>query len=361
MNITDFDFHLPEELIAQKPEAVRDQSRLMVVNRRDRSIAHHTFAEIGRFLPPDAILIRNNASVLPARLRAHRPTGGAVECLLLQPTEDSSEWWCLARPGKKLPIGTRFSQSGAFSAEVLEVAEDGRRRVRFIPEMNESFLQMVNRTGEMPLPPYIEREGPQDPRTAEDRTRYQTIYADYNKQVAAAAPTAGLHFTPQLLEELENSGFSFADVTLHVGLGTFQPIKTSEVEQHPIHHELYEIPSTTRQLLQDSGKSQRVAIGTTAVRAIEDYFSRNPWVQSLPSASPFVADADIFIYPPRRFRGVDALVTNFHLPRSSLLCLVSAFLSPDDTSGIAWMQEIYATAIRERYRFFSYGDAMLIL
>lgn len=359
MNISAFDFELPEELIAQAPVGVRDQSRLLVVNRREHSFAHHRFGEIGRFLPAGAVLVRNNASVLPARLRAQRPSGGAVECLLLQPTADTSEWWCLVRPGRKLPPGARFAREGAFEAEVVSVAEDGRRLVSFAQVEGESFLAMVNRVGEMPLPPYIHREK-DDRRSAEDKERYQTVYARHDKQVAAAAPTAGLHFTPELIGNLEKSGFTFADITLHVGLGTFQPIKTEDVEEHQIHHELYEIPPETRRLLHGPQAPVRVAVGTTAVRAVEDYLRHIPPAADPPD-EPFVADAGIYIYPPALFQGVDALVTNFHLPRSSLLCLVSAFLSPGDTEGIQWLIELYAEAIRERYRFFSYGDAMLIL
>jgi S-adenosylmethionine:tRNA ribosyltransferase-isomerase len=357
MNIAEFDFHLPEELIAQTPAARRDQSRLMVIDRRRKTVAHHTFAEIDRFLPPRAVLIRNNATVLPARLRGQRESGGAVECLLLQPGAEADEWWCLVRPGRKLPAGERFSHEGAYSAEVIEVADDGRRRVLFTPSSSETFLQMVQRVGEMPLPPYIHRDK-NDARLQTDRERYQTVYADPAKPVAAAAPTAGLHFTPELLARLDTAGFRFADVTLHVGLGTFQPIKTQEIEAHRIHHEVYEIPPETIALLHQAEPPPRVAIGTTAVRAVEDYLRRP---LSTTPAQPFVAEADIYIYPPATFRGVDALITNFHLPRSSLLCLVSGFLTPGETGGITWLREIYAEAIREKYRFFSYGDAMLIL
>lgn len=331
----------------------------MVVNRRERSVVHRTFKEVGDFLPHRSVLIRNNASVLPARLKAERPTGGAVECLLLTPTPEIHEWWCLARPGRKLPVAARFSIKGAFEAEVIQVAEDGRRLVRFHPAGDEDFMAVVNRVGEMPLPPYIQREK-EDTRASDDKVRYQTVYAREDKQVAAAAPTAGLHFTQELISQLLGRGFSFADVTLHVGLGTFQPVKTEQIEEHTIHHELYQIPAETRQLLHTSPAPFRVAVGTTAVRTVEDYLQKVPGAAT-PPAEAFSAEADIYIYPPRTFRGIDALITNFHLPRSSLLCLVSAFLSPGDTAGIAWLMELYAEAIRERYRFFSYGDAMLIL
>lgn len=358
MNITRFDFELPVELIAQSSVDVRDQSRLMVIDRKKRSFTHHTFSEVGNFLPKDAVLFRNNASVLPARLRGVRPSGGNVECLLLTPTDLPNQWWCLVRPGRKLPVGSQFGQEDIWQAEVIQVADDGRRLVRFETAPGTEFLSVVNRVGEMPLPPYIRREK-NDHRTATDKERYQTVYARPDKQVAAAAPTAGLHFTPELERELQGAGFSFTDLTLHIGLGTFQPIKTDQVEEHQIHHEIYEIPPEAQKLLRRETAPPRVAVGTTATRAMEDYLRRAP--ADVDTNLSFMAEADIYLYPPARFAGVDALITNFHLPRSSLLCLVSAFLSPGETDGVDWLLEIYAEAIRERYRFFSYGDAMLIV
>jgi S-adenosylmethionine:tRNA ribosyltransferase-isomerase len=357
MDISLFNFELPKELIAQEPAEVRDRSRLMVIDRKTRSLSHRIFAEVGDFLPPGATLLRNNARVLPARLRGTRPGGGAVECVLVQATEKVEEWWCLARPGRKLRAGARFGQKKEWSAEVLHVAGDGQRLIRFRPAQQENFLSLVNRVGEMPLPPYIHREK-NDERVAADRDRYQTVYAQADKQVAAAAPTAGLHFTSELEADLRRREISFGDLTLHIGLGTFQPIKTQNVEDHAIHREIYEIPPGTRELLSGAKPGPLVAVGTTVTRAVEDYLRREA-----PSAKAetFLGEADIYIYPPFDFRGVDSLITNFHLPRSSLLCLVSAFLAPGRTDGIAWLLELYAEAIRERYRFFSYGDAMLIL
>jgi S-adenosylmethionine:tRNA ribosyltransferase-isomerase len=358
MEITRFDFDLPPELIAQNPVDVRDQSRLLVINRKTRSVSHHIFSELPGLLPRGAVLFRNNASVLPARLRGRRPSGGEVECLLLTPTEHPAEWWCLVRPGRKLPVRSRFSHPGNWSAEVVQVAEDGRRLVRFETVNDDNFLTVVNAVGEMPLPPYIRRDKA-DRRTATDKERYQTVYARADKQVAAAAPTAGLHFTPSLETELQQNGFSFTDLTLHIGLGTFQPIKTEQVEEHQIHHEIYEMPPAAQQILRHSNPPPRVAIGTTATRAMEDYLRKTS--ADIDTSRSFVGEADIYLYPPAQFGGVDALITNLHLPRSSLLCLVSAFLTPGATDGVSWLQELYAEAIRERYRFFSYGDAMLIV
>ena len=352
-----FDYSLPPHLVAQTPAPYRDHSRLLVVDRASRSLSHHVFSDLPQFLRPGDVLIRNNASVLPARLLARRPTGGAVECFLLhaEPTRGTNVWTCLVKPGKKLPPGATFIHGQAFTGEIIAKQDNGCAIVRFFTKGDEPITTVANRLGQIPLPPYIEREGTPAER-AHDIERYQTVYADQAKQVAVAAPTAGLHFTPELLAKLQVAGVSAAEVTLHVGLGTFKPITAPAIEEHAIHHELYELPpATQRVLFPPCGR--RIAVGTTSVRSIEDYLSR----QSAPSDQPYAGEADIFIYPPRTFRGIDALITNFHQPRSTLLCLVSAFLAPGSTDGIAWIREIYAEAIAREYRFFSYGDAMLIL
>lgn len=357
LNTDLFDFELPTELIAQHPADRRDASRLLVVHRKERRWEHRVFTDLPDFLSTGDVLFRNNAAVLPARLFATRPTGGAVECFLLRPAAggDPNEWWCLLRPGRKLPIGSEFGRSGEFSATVLEKAEDGNARVRFSPQSGESVVHLATRLGEVPLPPYIERHGTPEERTL-DRERYQTVYANPDKRVAVAAPTAGLHFTPELLRQLASRGVESAEVTLHVGLGTFRPISTATVAEHQIHRELYELSAATqRKLFSASGR--RIAVGTTTVRTLEDFLSRHP----APTEGDYLGEAGIFIYPPATFRGVDALITNFHQPRSTLLCLVSAFLCPGSTDGVAFLREVYADAIARRYRFFSYGDAMLIL
>jgi S-adenosylmethionine:tRNA ribosyltransferase-isomerase len=352
-----FDYELPAHLIAQTPAARRDASRLLVVDRATRSIAHHQFSDLPRFLRPGDILFRNNAAVLPARLLAQRPTGGAVECFLIRPEPARGEtaWWCLVRPGKKLPVGARFAHADDFSGEVLEKNAEGGALIRFTIPSGESVTALANRLGEIPLPPYITRDDPAA-RRCEDLERYQTVYADRSRQVAVAAPTAGLHFTPELLTRLSTDGVKTADVTLHVGLGTFKPIMSENVEEHAIHRELYELPVTTQQaLFTPSGR--RIAVGTTSVRTLEDFLNHH----HAPLPHAHAAEADIYIYPPRTFRGVDAMITNFHQPRSTLLCLVSAFLTPGSADGITWLKKIYAEAIAREYRFFSYGDAMLIL
>ena len=396
-----FDYALPERLIAQTPAARRDQSRLLVVNRRTRTVAHHVFADLPDFLRVGDILFRNNAAVLPARLFAQRPTGGQVECLLLRPVMENlpdttrqheardacrgdlagllrrdasrndnlAEWWCLLRPGRKLPAGATFGREGEFTATVLAKEGDGAARVAFTTPGGESIVAVANRLGEVPLPPYIRRRRTGDERRL-DRERYQTVYADRAHQVAVAAPTAGLHFTPELLAGLAADGVRFADLTLHVGLGTFRPIMTETIEQHLMQRELYELPPETQHLIFQPG-GRRVAVGTTTVRSVEDFLSAHqaPTALSLPAVSmsnpskgsPHIVETDLFIHPPRAFRGVDALITNFHQPRSTLLCLVAAFLTPGSTDGVAWIREIYADAIAREYRFFSYGDAMLIL
>lgn len=349
-----FDYPLPERLIAQTPAQERDASRLLVVHRAERRIEHRQFREIGRFLQPGDILFRNNAAVIPARLHAHRPTGGAVECLLLRPAAASGEWCCLLRPGRKLPPGETFGVPGLFTATVREKSADGTFRVSF-ECAGGNILAVANRIGEMPLPPYI---AARDNETARglDRDRYQTVYADRTHQVAAAAPTAGLHFTRELLADLARAGVHFADVTLHVGLGTFRPIATEHVEDHTIHREVYEVPAATQDLLfRPSGR--RVAVGTTSLRTLEDFRRKH----AAPTGAAHVDEAGLFIYPPSPIHAADALVTNFHQPRSTLLCLVAAFLHPGGTEGVDWLKTIYAEAVAREYRFFSYGDAMLIL
>jgi S-adenosylmethionine:tRNA ribosyltransferase-isomerase len=351
-----FDYPLPERLIAQTPAPRRDQSRLLVVDRHAHTVAHQVFADLPDLLLAGDTLFRNNAAVLPARLFAQRPSGGQVECLLLRPAGSDNEWWCLLRPGRKLSPGATFLRTDAFKATVLAKESDGVARVAFTTPGGEAIAAVANRLGEVPLPPYILRH-----HTAEERRldleRYQTVYADRAHQVAVAAPTAGLHFTPELLARLAAGGVRFADVTLHVGLGTFRPIATETVEGHAIHREIYELPLETQHQLFAIGGGRRIAVGTTTVRSVEDFLRRH----SAPLDRPHVAEADLFIYPPGRFRGVDALVTNFHQPRSTLLCLVAAFLAPGSIDGVAWIKEIYAEAVACEYRFFSYGDAMLIL
>lgn len=358
-----FDYELPPRLIAQTPAARRDQSRLLVVDRAAHSIAHHTFADLPQFLRAGDTLIRNNAAVLPARLQARRPTGGEVECFLLRQIGDTADWQCLVKPGRRLPVGAGFAHpSGAFAGEIMAKDADGTARVRFTTPDGTSITAVANRLGEVPLPPYIDRDPSStqhDRERAADLARYQTVYADPARQVAVAAPTAGLHFTPELFAQLTSAGVKIADVTLHVGLGTFRPITTDTVQEHAIHREFYEMPAATQRVLFPPSTGRRVAIGTTSVRTIEDFLAKHS--APLPGDTTCIDEASLFIYPPRAFRGVDALVTNFHQPRSTLLCLVSAFLSPGSIDGIAWIHEIYAEAIAREYRFFSYGDAMLIL
>jgi S-adenosylmethionine:tRNA ribosyltransferase-isomerase len=353
-----FDFPIPARLIAQTPTARRDHSRLLVIDRAARSVSHHTFSELPRFLRSGDTLFRNNAAVLPARLHARRPTGGQVECFLLRPLDDERTWRCLIRPGKKLPVSAVFAHAdGAFTGEIAAKFEDGSASVRFSTPPGETITAVANRLGQLPLPPYIARAT--DAPRGDDLERYQTVYADRARQVAVAAPTAGLHFTPELFATLAAQSVRTAEITLHVGLGTFKPIMTDTVEAHDIHRELYELPTATQHALFPPLPGRRIAVGTTSVRSIEHFLSihRAPHAEGHTHA----AEADTFIFPPRGFRGVDALITNFHQPRSTLLCLVAAFLAPGSTDGIDWLREIYAEAVAREYRFFSYGDAMLIL
>jgi S-adenosylmethionine:tRNA ribosyltransferase-isomerase len=355
-----FDYHLPKEAIAQVPADRRDQSRLLLVNRSTGQVADHFFRELPDLLPQPACCFRNTVKVMKARIFAERSGGGRVECLLLNPASEApmTDWWCLLRPGKRLPVGGTFERAGGFSATVVEKNDEGMARVRFKLQQHASVLDLADAAGEMPLPPYIHRaEG--DPRKALDNERYQTVYADPQKPFAAAAPTAGLHFTPTVINRMVEGGNRFHDLTLHVGLGTFRPIQTDLVEAHTMHEEFYELPQTTRDALNAQDNRLKLAVGTTSLRAMEDYF-RHSRKQEVPREGAFCRHTDLYIYPPEYFT-TDALLTNFHLPRSTLLCLVSAFLTPGSTDGIDWLLQLYEAALKRNYRFYSYGDAMLIL
>ena len=357
-----FEYELPESAIAQVPAERRDHSRLLVINRQTGSIEDHQFHELPELLPMPCCLFRNNVTVLKARLHAQRPHGGKVECLLLHPTKKTNVWWCLIKPARKLPPGSTFSLQDQFQATVLEKKMSGECRVEIIPKLNESITQLAERLGEMPLPPYIHRH-PDDPRKPLDIQRYQTVYADPEKKVAAAAPTAGLHFTPAILDALDKRGIQSYDLTLHVGLDTFRPIATGTIEDHVIHQEFYEIPTPTCRALKSAQIGSRLAVGTTSVRTMEDYSQKIANLTGDPPSTDddYRSEADLFIYPPATFIATDLLLTNFHLPRSTLLCLVAAFLTPGETEGIKWLKAIYRRAIDKGYRFYSYGDAMLVL
>jgi S-adenosylmethionine:tRNA ribosyltransferase-isomerase len=355
-----FDYHLPKEAIAQVPADKRDQSRLLLVNRSTGQVADHFFRELPDLLPQQVTCFRNNVKVMKARVYAQRPGGGQVECLLLNPGKDAptTDWWCLLRPGKRLPVGGKFLLQDTFEATVLDKNDEGMALVHFDLKAHETVVEMTDSLGEMPLPPYIHRSE-EDDRKDLDKERYQTIYADPEKPFAVAAPTAGLHFTPAVMDRMTDSGHQFADLTLHVGLGTFKPIQSELVEAHTMHEEYYEIPQDSRKLLNEKDNRLKMAIGTTSLRAMEDFFRRTR-KEPAPENGAYGQSADIYIYPPDFF-STDALLTNFHLPRSTLLCLVSAFLTPGSTDGIDWLMQIYEAALKRNYRFYSYGDAMLIL
>jgi S-adenosylmethionine:tRNA ribosyltransferase-isomerase len=355
-----FDYNLPKEAIAQVPADRRDESRLLLVNRSTGQVADHFFRELPDLLPSPVSCFRNTVTVIRARIHGERSGGGQTECLLLNPADQDpgTTWWCLLRPGKRLPSGAVFGKPGLFQATVLEKNEEGMAKVRFDLERHESVLALSDEIGEMPLPPYIHRAD-EDPRKEIDKSRYQTVYADPRKPFAAAAPTAGLHFTPEIINRMIEGGNRFHDLTLHVGLGTFKPIQADMIESHIMHEEYYEIPHTTREALNKKSGSPKLAVGTTSLRALEDYFRHNR-KNGDSGEGTFGKYADLFIYPPETFT-TDALLTNFHLPRSTLLCLVSAFLTPGSTDGITWLKQLYEAALKRKYRFYSYGDAMLIL
>ena len=339
MKRTDFSFDLPEELIAQTPLQRRDASRLLHLDKNTGELEHAHFYDLPRYLRPGDCLVLNDSRVLPARLIGSRPSGGAVELVLLRDLGDG-KWECLSRPGRKTRPGQELLfGDGELSATVLEVTEGGNRIVQFHYEG--IFLEVLERLGKMPLPPYIREE-------LQDSERYQTVYS--RELGSAAAPTAGLHFTRELLEEIEKKGVNIAYVTLHVGLGTFRPVKDEEIEDHPMHAEFCIVPERTARLVTETKRKggRIVSVGTTSCRTLESFAKEDGTLE------PCSGWTNIFIYPGYRFKCIDALVTNFHLPESTLIMLVSAL------AGREHVLNAYKVAVQERYRFFSFGDAMLI-
>ena len=340
MKTSDFDYVLPPELIAQTPAEKRDSSRLLCLDKETGAYSHHHFYDLPDFLRPGDCLILNDSRVLPARLLGQRlPGGGACEVLLLIDKGDNV-WECIVRPGKHLRTGARLRfGDGELTAEVAEVLPDGNRLVRFF--YDGIFLEVLERLGKMPLPPYIKEE-------LKDRERYQTVYSRVNG--SAAAPTAGLHFTPELLETIRSKGVKLGWVTLHVGLGTFRPVKEEDVEAHEMHSEYCTVPEETANLINETKANggRVICVGTTSCRTIES------WAGEDGTMKPAAGWTSIYIYPGYRFKVMDALITNSHLPQSTLLMLVSAF------AGREKVLRAYEEAVRERYRFFSFGDAMFI-
>lgn len=361
MKTTEFDYHLPQELIAQKPVEPRDTSRLMVVERSTDEIHHRRFRDLDQFLRPGDLLIHNDTRVIPARIYARKPTGGRVELLLLRP-RSQSVWEALVggrriRPGLELTI--LDGPGGEPVGETARVLEQGERGLRVLA-FDGSPLDLAEEVGETPLPPYIHEP-------LQESERYQTVYA--RAPGSAAAPTAGLHFTPELLLQLRDVGVKSAFVTLHVGLDTFQPVREERIENHTMHSEYCTLSADVAQRINQAKlEGRRVfAVGTTAVRVLETAARAGLGTIEEAGACPmravsaFEGETDLFIYPGFDFRVVDGLITNFHLPRSTLLMLVAAFCDPGGTSGIEMILSAYRQAVENDYRFYSYGDAMLIL
>ena len=336
---SDFWYDLPEELIAQTPAEPRDSSRLLVYHRDTKEIEHRIFHDITDYLKAGDVLVVNRTRVLPARLYAHTEHGGAVEVLLLKRI-DLDDWEVLVRPGRKCRIGTKLTVNEELSLEVTGITDSGERIVRFF--YKGAFEDVLSRAGTMPLPPYIHEK-------LKDPDRYQTVYSRENG--SAAAPTAGLHFTPELLGRIRAMGVEIAEVLLHVGLGTFRPVKEENVLDHKMHSEYYEVSAEAADIVNRAKREGRrvICVGTTSVRTVETVADEHGFLR------PCKGNTEIFIYPPYRFKCVDALVTNFHLPESTLLMLVSALCSREE------VLHVYDVAVRERYRFFSFGDAMLVL
>lgn len=336
--LSDFDYHLPEELIAQEPLADRSASRMLVVSRERQAFHDDQFRNFPRFLRPGDCLVLNDTKVFPARLTGRRntATGAEVEVFLIRPLAERTQWLALVKPGKRVRVGDRILFDAELEAEVVASGEFGERHLRFISP--EPLDQVFDQLGKIPLPPYIHREPDQ-----QDRERYQTVFA--RQRGSVAAPTAGLHFTPEILAECEQVGTRIARVTLHVGLGTFQPLREQEVEKATLHSEHFEISEENAAIMRDA--KRLLCVGTTSTRTLETALQRG-------RLRAMEGETNLFIYPGYQFRGVGAMLTNFHLPQSSLLLLVSAF------GGQDLIRSAYEHAVKERYRFFSYGDCMLI-
>ena len=340
MKVSDFNYNLPEELIAQVPLEKRDESRLMVLNREKQTIEDKTFKDIIDYLEPGDCLVRNNTKVIPARIYGKKETGAHVEFLLLNNIEGDI-WESIVRPGNKLHIGTKvIFGDGLLEAEILDIMPGGTRKVEF--HYNGIFNEILDQIGLMPLPPYIHEE-------SKDNDRYQTVYAKY--EGSAAAPTAGLHFTPELLKKIEEKGVKIANVTLHVGIGTFRPVKEDEVEKHEMHSEHFYIKQEDCDKINETKKAGKkvISVGTTSCRVLETIADETTGM-----VKPTEGDTQIFIYPGYKFKCIDGLITNFHLPQSTLLMLVSALAGKD------YIMKAYNQAVEEKYRFFSFGDAMFI-
>ncbi|MBE6072575.1 MAG: tRNA preQ1(34) S-adenosylmethionine ribosyltransferase-isomerase QueA [Clostridium butyricum] len=340
MDVKDFDFYLPEELIAQHPLEKRDASRLMVLNKETGEITHRTFHDVIEYLNKGDTLVLNNTRVMPARLIGEKEnTGGKIEFLLLKRIE-GDKWECLAKPGKSAREGRRFTfGDGKLKAEVIDVLENGNRIVEFYYEG--IFEEVLDSLGEMPLPPYIHEK-------LDDRERYQTVYSKENG--SAAAPTAGLHFTQELLGQIKEKGINIVYLTLHVGLGTFRPVKVNNIEEHEMHSEFYILSKESADIINETKKrgNKVISVGTTSTRTLETIGDENGFVKEQSGWT------NIFIYPGYKFKVVDKLITNFHLPESTLIMLVSTLAGKENT------MKAYEEAVKERYRFFSFGDAMFI-
>lgn len=338
--LKDYDYHLPDELIGQSPREPRDHSKLMVVNKSTHEVEDKHFYNIIDYLQPGDVLVRNSTKVIPARLFGQKETGGILEILLIKRI-NLDTWEVLLKPAKKLKLGQKLyiGQNNELIGELIEIKEDGNRVIKF--QYEGAFEAVLDKLGKMPLPPYIVE-------ALKEKERYQTVYAIKGESVAA--PTAGLHFTKELLERIEAKGIKILDVFLEVGLGTFRPVQTEDVLDHKMHEEAFEIPEETAEEINRAKKEGRriIAVGTTTVRALESAADEKGELQAKSSST------EIFIYPGYKFKLVDALITNFHLPKSTLLMLISAFSTRE------FMLEVYERAVKEKYHFFSFGDAMFI-
>lgn len=339
MKVADFNYELPKELIAQHPYDKRDEARLMVLDKENKTIEHKVFKDVLEYLKPGDCLVINDTKVIPARIYGKKDTGANVEFLLLK-NLGNDEWEAMVRPGNKLKVGSKVEfGKGILKAEILEIMPGGNRKVKF--EYEGIFNEILDQIGLMPLPPYITE-------TLKDKDKYQTVYAKY--EGSSAAPTAGLHFTEELLQKIKEMGVEIAKVTLHVGIGTFRPVKVENVEEHEMHSEHFYIKAEEAEKINKAKKNGNrvIAVGTTSCRVLESVADENGFVKEIE------ADTSIFIYPGYKFKCIDNLITNFHLPESTLIMLVSSLAGKD------FIMQAYNEAVKEKYKFFSFGDAMII-
>ena len=360
MKLSDFDYRLPNNLIAQYPAAPRDHSRLLILNRKNKKFVHEKFYNIEKYFKKGDLIVLNNSKVISARIYGHKKTGGRVELLLSKPiNREDSVWECILKI-KNPKIGLIIDFKHKLEGKILKIKDEGIFEIKFNKE-ERGFKKILNKIGDTPLPPYIAKKQKNKITKKQIKESYQTIYANSKKEGSIACPTAGLHFTKELIDNLKKKGIKFEYVTLHVGLGTFKAVKTEKIEDHKIHSEYAEVEEKTiNNIIKAKKKGNRIiACGTTSIRTLETVIPK--YLNNKFEIKPFFGEINTFIYPGYKYKVIDGIITNFHLPKTTLLMLVSAFISEDRKDGIKILKKAYKEVINKKYRFYSFGDAMLIV